>query len=347
MMNPITGTLNPHVAAQVADENASASAEAMASPLRRGCPSADYTHPTEYGPGELLFAKGGTDMDISYEEIVEAVQDVAKTLGEKKNILIVPPDFTRAHSMSGKVTKALYDHYGTAVKDILPALGSHVPVTISEKDEMFKGIPHDLFRVHDWRTDVETIGEVPGEYINQLCDQISEPYPVQVNKMLLDGGYDAIFSVGQAVLTMMLTLTSLIFHPHLHPHLHRHLKPHPFLDIQVVPHEVAGMANHTKNILVGTGGKEAIDQSHFLGAAYGMERIMGRGQNPVRSVYDKAFQDTILGSMPFIWIQTVVSPRAERSKGLAIRGLFIGDGTRAFTEAAKLSVQVHYTPLLF
>ena len=32
-------------------------------------------------------------------------------------------------------------------------------------------------------------------------------------------------------------------------------------------------------------GKEAIDQSHFLGAVYGMEKLMGRGDNPVRLKY--------------------------------------------------------------
>jgi len=149
----------------------------------------------------LFFAKGGTDMDLSPDDIKEAIAQVSAQLGERKKVLIVPPDYTRAHSMSGKVSKALYDHYGEAVTDILPALGSHVPVTIAEKDEMFAGIPHDLFRVHDWRSDVDTVGEVPGEFVHALCDQVSEPYPVQVNKLLLEGGHDVIFSVGQAPAT--------------------------------------------------------------------------------------------------------------------------------------------------
>ena len=37
-------------------------------------------------------------MDISDEELMAAIVSVAETLGEKKKIAIVPPDFTRAHS---------------------------------------------------------------------------------------------------------------------------------------------------------------------------------------------------------------------------------------------------------
>lgn len=174
---------------------------------------------------------------------------------------------------------------------------------------MFAGVPHDLFRVHNWRTDVETIGEVPAEFISQLCPEIDQPYPIQVNKpVLLDGNHDVIFSVGQ-----------------------------------VVPHEVAGMANHTKNILVGTGGKLAIDQSHFLGAVFGMEKLMGRGDNPVRRVYNEAFRTSKLKDMPIVWIQTVVGPRKDRT--LAIRGLYIGDGTQVFDDACKLAQQVNLTML--
>jgi hypothetical protein len=35
-------------------------------------------------------------------------------------------DFTRAHSQAGIITKLVYEYYGDKVKDILPALGSHV-----------------------------------------------------------------------------------------------------------------------------------------------------------------------------------------------------------------------------
>lgn len=46
--------------------------------------------------------------------------------------------------------------------DILPALGTHVPVTREEAAAMFGDIPYERFKVHSWRTDVEKIGVVPG-----------------------------------------------------------------------------------------------------------------------------------------------------------------------------------------
>ena len=45
---------------------------------------------------------------------------------------------------------------------------------------------------------------------------------------------------------------------------------------QVVPHEVIGLANYNKNILIGTAGPLSIHRSHYLGAVVGMERIMGQ-----------------------------------------------------------------------
>ena len=83
---------------------------------------------------------------------------------------------------------------------------------------------------------------------------------------------------------------------------------------QVVPHEVIGMANYTKNILVGTGGREGINRSHYLGAVYGMERIMGRAENPVRNVLNYA-SDRFLQHLPIVYVLTVVGRRADGGSG--------------------------------
>ena len=53
------------------------------------------------------------------------------------------------------------------------------------------------------------------------------------------------------------------------------------------------MANYTKNVCVGVGGSDMINKSHFLGAAYGMERIMGRTDTPARRVFNYG-QDVLL-----------------------------------------------------
>jgi nickel-dependent lactate racemase len=117
---------------------------------------------------------------------------------------------------------------------------------------MFGAMPMDLFRVHNWRTDVETLGEVPAKFIREQSEgKLNYAWPAQVNRLIANGGFNLILSIGQ-----------------------------------VVPHEVIGMANYNKNILVGTGGRDSINRSHYLGAVYG--RIMGRAENPVRSVLNYA-----------------------------------------------------------
>ena len=108
---------------------------------------------------------------------------------------------------------------------------------------------------------------------------------------------------------------------------------------QVVPHEVIGMASYNKNIFVGTGGPEGINKSHFLGAAYGMERIMGRADNPVRRVLNYADQH-FTGGLPIVYVHTVVG--MDYDGKLVTRGLYIGDDQRVFTMAAELSLKVNF-----
>jgi nickel-dependent lactate racemase len=110
----------------------------------------------------------------------------------------------------------------------------------------------------------------------------------------------------------------------------------------VVPHEVIGMANYNKNILIGTGGREGINRSHYLAAVYGMERIMGRADNPVRRVLNYA-ADHFLRQMPIVYVQTVVGRAADG--GLATRGLYVGDDAECFRLAAELSLQVNFEML--
>ena len=105
---------------------------------------------------------------------------------------------------------------------------------------------------------------------------------------------------------------------------------------QVVPHEVIGMANYNKNILIGTGGREGINRSHYLGAVYGMERIMGRADNPVRAVLNYA-SDRFLRDLPIVYVQTVVGRKPDG--GLAVRGLFIGDDIECFLPRRRTQPQ--------
>jgi nickel-dependent lactate racemase len=255
----------------------------------------------------VYFEKGSPGFALGSEELRAIVFNTLDKLGTRNKVLVIPPDFTRFHSRAGELTQYVYEYYGKRLTDILPALGTHFPMTEAEIGKMYPGIPHALFRVHNWREDVVTVGIVPGEYVREVSEGVVDyPWPAQVNRMLVEGGYDLILSLGQ-----------------------------------VVPHEVIGMANYNKNIFVGTGGAEGINKSHFIGAAYGMERIMGRASNPVRKVLNYA-SEHFTAHLPIVYMQTVVSPGSD---GLQMRGLFIGDDDACFEKAAALSLRVNFRML--
>ena len=256
----------------------------------------------------LLYARGNENEFLSEDDIREAVYSSLEKLGYKKKVLAIPPDFTRFHSQAGILTHYSYKYYKEYMTDILPALGTHVAMTKKEISTMYPGIPQELFRVHNWRSDLITLGEVPSDYIKEVSEgKLNYSWLAQVNKILVEGDYDLILSIGQ-----------------------------------VVPHEVVGMANYNKNIFVGTGGKDGINKSHFLGAVYGMERMMGRADTPVRKVLNYA-SDNFAKELPIIYMQTVIGK--DESGKLVMRGLFIGDDYECFRLAAELSQKVNFQML--
>ncbi len=253
----------------------------------------------------LYCAKGSATTDLSALELKDLLHESLARLGNRNSVLALPPDQTREHSRAGELTRYAWEFYGDRLKAILPALGTHAPMKNAQLSRMFGDVPLDLFRAHHWRTDIETLGEVPAEFVREQSEgKLNYAWPAQVNRLLPRGGFDLILSIGQ-----------------------------------VVPHEVIGMANYNKNVLVGTGGREGINRSHYLGAIYGMERIMGRAINPVRNVLNYA-SDHFLGALPILYVLTVIGPRPEG--GLAARGLFIGDDIECFQLASQLSLEVNF-----
>jgi nickel-dependent lactate racemase len=256
----------------------------------------------------LYFAAGSPTTEMSAEELRANLFSALDAIGAKKKVLAVPPDFTRFHSQSGTITELAWQYYGSSLTDVLPALGTHKAMTDSEIATMYGATPRELFRVHDWRNDVVTLGDVPGEFLYEVSEgKVDYSWPAQVNKLLRDGGHDLILSIGQ-----------------------------------VVPHEVVGMANYNKNIFVGTGGSIGIHRSHFLGAVYGMERMMGRADTPVRRVLNYA-SDHFATGLPIVYVQTVVGKNAQGK--LALRGLYIGDDVECFNLAAELALKVNFQML--
>ena len=253
---------------------------------------------------EMLFARGSALDSLSEGELRNGLFEALDRLGPRKRVLAIPPDGTHAHSRAGIILKAVYDYYGEQLCAVMPSLGTHKPMSVAELTRHYPGLPLSLFRSHDWRNEITELGRVPTDFVHSASDGLcSFELSMEVNRLVIEGGFDLILSIGQ-----------------------------------VVPHEVAGMANYSENLFLGVGGKESIDQTHWLGAAYGIERVLGRVDTPVRKVLDYA-QEHIATGLPLAYVLTVVG--ADGPGDDAVRGLYIGTGRRIFEAAATLSAEVN------
>ena len=239
---------------------------------------------------------------LSPDEIRDAV-DAALAGRSVRKALLLPPDYTRYHSNAGFITNYCYHKLVAmgAEVDVMPALGTHVAVTREQWDDMFGDIPYEKMLVHDWRNDVVKLGEVPASFLSEITGGLwKDPVSVEVNRRVMDESYDLIVSPGQ-----------------------------------VVPHEVIGMSNHAKNLFVGVGGSDMINKSHMVGAVYGMERMMGRDNTPVRKLFDYGMEH-FLSERPILFMLTVTT---ATGRAIHTHGLFIGEGRECLTEAVKLAQQ--------
>jgi nickel-dependent lactate racemase len=224
-----------------------------------------------------------------------------------QRVLLVPPDITRLHSGAGPITCTYYRMLSQSCHvDVLPALGTHQAMTGPEIDLMFPGIPHERFLHHDWRSELMHFGDIPAHWMeSQSGGYQKTSVAVELNRAF-QMQYDLIVSIGQ-----------------------------------VVPHEVAGMANYTKNVVVGCGGKQMIDGSHMLGAVYGIEQLLGIADNPVRALFDYA-QSQYLSDLPILYVLSVSTGEGDRQK---MHGLFVGTSRKTFEEAAALSQKMNVIDL--
>lgn len=255
-------------------------------------------------------SEGSPQQSIDETQAARLIGQLLDKIGGMNRVLLIPPDYTRFHSWAGELTVLLYHRLKQNCQlAILPAVGTHFPMTETEIKAMFPGIPLDCFRAHDWRNDVIQLGTVPGDYIKSItAGQLDYEVECEVNRLLIEGNWDRIISIGQ-----------------------------------LVPHEVIGIANHRKNIYVGTGGRNTISKTHFIGAVCNMETIMGRRESPVRQVL--SYMDAHFGSQlpPITYLMTV---REMDEKGhLITRGLFAGDDDTCFQKGARLCQKVNITLL--
>ena len=230
----------------------------------------------------------------------------SRALGRR--VLIVPPDDSRCHSYAGEMTAYLYERLHAAHDvHVMPAVGTHAQMSASAKARFFPNVPAEAFLEHDWRRDAETLGEIASETVERATGgRCLGAICVQLNRRVARGEFDEVLSIGQ-----------------------------------VVPHEVVGMANYTKNLLVGLGGREMINRSHMIGAICGLESCMGKTETPVRALLDDA-QERFLNALGVTFFLSVV---ANDASGARLRGLFIGEKREAFEAAAQLSQQLNVTTL--
>ncbi|MEZ6135571.1 MAG: lactate racemase domain-containing protein [Pirellulaceae bacterium] len=252
----------------------------------------------------VYFQRGSATSQLTASDFREALQAAFDAVGDPKKVLAIPPDHTRSDSPAGELTRIAFDMLGDRLKDVMPALGTHQAMDEAELQYMFGDLPRSLIRIHDWKNDVVTLGHVDADFVSTATEgTYSRPWAAQVNKLLVEGGHDLILSMGQ-----------------------------------VVPHEVIGMANYNKNIFVGTGGDEGINESHYLSALYGMERIMGRCDTPLRRILNEA-QDRFCQHLPIMHVLTVVESLTTGEK--VVRGLFVGNSHDVFFAAGELAAQVN------
>ena len=246
---------------------------------------------------------------LAQEEIEDYLNKLAAEIKAAgvESLLLIPPDYSRKSSALGPLTETLYFKLADQIAEIkvLPASGTHDPMDRESLKAMFGEIPAAAFLAHNWRTETIKVGEIPAAKMKEFSEgELTEAIPLEINKHLFDDKFDLIISIGQ-----------------------------------VIPHEVVGMANYTKNIVVGCGGNQIINKSHFLGALAGMEKIMGNDHSPVRKLYDYC-QRQFLDQLPLLYLMTVNSPISDQKTGLTeIKGIFTGSSRKSFEKAVALSQQ--------
>ena len=253
----------------------------------------------------VFFSEGAADLTIDRDRISELIDTMLEKLGNLDRVLILPPDFTRYHSYAGEITGMLYDKLkNSSYIEIMPTLGTHIPLSEDELNTMYQGIPHEIFKRHDWKNDIVRIGTIPSEIIKEITEGLVDfPVHCEVNKTLVEGRWDQIISVGQ-----------------------------------LVPHELVGIANFNKNIFIGVGGKDIIDKTHFIGALYGLEKMMGHISSPVRKVLNY-MGDNFTNQLPISYILTVRG--VDKDEQIVTRGIFAGNDEECYLRGAVLCQEVN------
>jgi len=121
----------------------------------------------------IYYEIGSTELELNADDLKKGLFEALEKMGKKQKVLAIPPDYTRLPSRAGELTEFAWQYYGEALTDVLPALGTHSPMTGHQISHMFGSLPASLIREHDWRNDVVTLGNVPAEFVKKFREALS------------------------------------------------------------------------------------------------------------------------------------------------------------------------------
>ncbi|MEM6366295.1 MAG: lactate racemase domain-containing protein, partial [Planctomycetota bacterium] len=258
-----------------------------------------------------------TDRPLADDEVLARVEQWVSDVEGSDRVLLLGPDATRASSFAGKICERIYQClYGRGCQvNLMPTVGTHQP-TLTDLHSilsMYGRIPLHEFRWHHHHQESELIriGQIEGDVLNKLSNGvIDQSVDIHVNRRLIAGGYDRIYSVGQ-----------------------------------VVPHEVLGMANFDKNVFIGCGGHPYISMSHWVAALAGIENVLGNPTATPRQLLDLASQAYMANqeATPIDYILTVRAPHEETLQNF---GVYFGRDKETYFRAADLSGKLNIFKLI-
>jgi nickel-dependent lactate racemase len=239
------------------------------------------------------------------------LESAGQLLGDAQRVLIVPPDFTRLHSFAGEIVNLIMASFGDRVAGVLPATGTHRPMTREEISTMYGFVPTELIRERDWRRSAVRVGELSASEVREVtAGLLDESVPIEIDRALLDPSVDLILSLSQ-----------------------------------VVPHEVVGLSGHAKNLLVGAGGPSMVNVSHYLGALVGIEEVLGRIATLPRELLERAMDRAMRSLRRVSYLHVVVGADPDRPTRRTPIGWYGGEDRAPFRLAARHAQRENITVL--
>jgi lactate racemase len=255
----------------------------------------------------MVLGKGSTTEILSVEKVRQLIAQAFHPLTlDGKRVLVIIPDGTRTAPIP-LFFSLFYEQLGRRVKqlDYLIALGTHPPMPEEAIDRLV-GIPaHERAKSYP-NVQVFNHHWAQPEMLKTIGVISRQEAELLTNGLLVD--------------EVPVTLNRLI-------------SEYDQLIIcgPVFPHEVAGFSGGAKYLFPGIAGPEIINFTHWLGALVTSMHIIGIKETPVRRIIHRAAEFV---TCPLLCIALVLKDRH-------LHGLYIGNYTEAWNQAADLSAKLN------